>query len=135
MPPYHNDPSPQCRYPNLWVKQPKLVLTLVYYNRIARGLRDTTSCPIERKRCWVWIATAPTPIQAWIDRTACGKRSVVTGIGQRDIRARLRSDPTPCLGNLLVSWESEFQRPAIERAGTRIGDGDIRRKAALPLIY
>ena len=92
-----------------------------------------TGCAIEGEDRGAGLIAHPASIEPKIGRTAGGKRTIVTEIGNADLLARLGGGAIPDLRDRLIPWEREGERPAIDGDGTGIGENDVHAEAADPL--
>ncbi len=98
-------------------------------------LDNSTGGAVERKGSVAGITAAPTAVEARIDRAIGRDGAVVAGVGNRHLVAALRKDAIPALGYLLAAREGELQCPAIDCAAASVGDCDVGREAAGPLVH
>lgn len=103
------------------------------HGRRTPGLRGATGGPVQRERSGTAVIAHPASIEAEIDRTAGGNRTIVTEIGNADLLTRLAIGAIPELRNLLISWECERKHPVIDGDSTEISNNDIHVETSGPL--
>src|SRR5579883_3202895 len=92
-------------------------------------LRSTTRCTVQRKRGGIAITTVPGSIKAKIGIASRSNRSVIRGVGHRDIASRLRIAAVPQLRDRLAVGKRPAQRPAVDSRAARVVDDHIGSEA------
>src|SRR5713226_3953442 len=100
---------------------------------VASG-RSAASGAVDAEAGWCGVVAGPGALEAERLAAAGGDGGVVAEVGGRHVRSALRDGGVPRVGYLLIAGEGEGHRPAADRRGAGVADGDVSGEAAGPLV-